>query len=170
VGSPRLEGGQTAPDFDLTTADGARLSTGQLRGRRVVLYFYPAAGTAGCTAEACDFRDNLASLASAGYDVVGVSPDRPADLRQFRDEQSLTFPLLADPDHAVHERYGAWGEKQLDGRTVTGPLRSTFVLDEQGRIEHALYEVQARGHVAELRRLLGVDERGSGLRPGGGGS
>jgi peroxiredoxin Q/BCP len=149
--------GDLAPDFSLPTADGDRLDSAGLRGHRVVLYFYPAAGTPGCTAQACDFRDNLASLGAAGYTVVGVSPDQPADLARFRDEQSLTFPLLADPDHAVHEQYGAWGEKELDGRTVTGTLRSTFVLDEDGRVEHALYSVPARGHVAELRRLLGVD-------------
>jgi peroxiredoxin Q/BCP len=153
----RLAPGDLAPEFTLSTADGDRLRSAELRGRRVVLYFFPAAGTPGCTAEACDFRDNLASLAAAGYTVVGISPDPPPDLAGFRDEQSLTFPLLADPDHAVHERYGAWGEKTLDGRTVVGPLRSTFVLDQDGRVEHALYEVAARGHVADLRRLLGVD-------------
>jgi peroxiredoxin Q/BCP len=153
----RLSPGDRAPDFDLVSADGDRLGPDRLRGRRVVLYFYPAAGTPGCTAEACDFRDNLASLGAGGYAVVGVSPDRPADLARFRDEQHLPFPLLADPDHAVHERYGAWGEKTVDGRTTTGPLRSTFVLDEGGRIEHALYGVAPRGHVAELRRLLGLD-------------
>jgi peroxiredoxin Q/BCP len=153
----RLAPGDPAPEFTLSTADGDRLRSAELRGRRVVLYFFPAAGTPGCTAEACDFRDNLASLAAAGYTVVGVSPDPPPDLAGFRDEQSLTFPLLADPDHAVHERYGAWGEKTLDGRTVVGPLRSTFVLDQDGRVEHALYEVAAHGHVADLRRLLGVD-------------
>jgi peroxiredoxin Q/BCP len=153
----RLAPGDLAPEFTLSTADGDRLRSAELRGRRVVLYFFPAAGTPGCTAEACDFRDNLASLAAAGYTVVGVSPDPPPDLAGFRDEQSLTFPLLADPDHAVHERYGAWGEKTLDGRTVVGPLRSTFVLDQDGRVEHALYEVAAHGHVADLRRLLGVD-------------
>jgi len=153
----RLGPGDPAPEFTLSTTDGDRLRSAELRGRRVLLYFFPAAGTPGCTAEACDFRDNLASLATAGYTVVGVSPDPPSDLERFRDEQSLTFPLLADPDHAVHERYGAWGEKTLDGRTVVGPLRSTFVLGEDGRVEHALYEVAARGHVADLRRLLGVD-------------
>jgi peroxiredoxin Q/BCP len=153
----RLSPGDAAPAFRLATADGGELRSEELRGRRVVLYFYPAAGTPGCTAEACDFRDSLASLGAGGYTVVGVSPDRPADLARFREEQHLTFPLLADPDHAVHERYGAWGEKTLDGRTVVGPLRSTFVLDQDGRVEHALYEVAARGHVADLRRLLGVD-------------
>lgn len=152
----RLGAGDPAPEFALSTADGDRLGSADLRGRRVLLYFFPAAGTPGCTAEACDFRDNLGSLAAAGYAVVGVSPDRPADLARFRDEQTLTFPLLADPDHAVHERYGAWGEKNLDGRAVVGPLRSTFVIDEHARIEHALYDVAARGHVAELRRLLRV--------------
>lgn len=155
--SHRLTAGDTAPDFTLPTSDGTPLRLSDLRGRKVVLYFYPAAGTPGCTAEACDFRDNLGSLGGAGYAVVGVSPDDPDDLRRFAEEQSLTFPLLADPDHAVHEEYGTWGEKEVDGRTVTGALRSTFVLDSDGRVVHALYGVAARGHVAELRRLLGVD-------------
>ena len=157
----RLLPGDLAPAFELSTAAGGRLDSEGLRGRRVVLYFYPAAGTPGCTAEACDFRDSLASLTAAGYAVVGVSPDPPADLRRFSDEHQLAFPLLADPDHAVHERYGAWGEKELEGRTVTGAVRSTFVLDADGRIEQALYAVPARGHVAELRRTLGLTSPGS---------
>ncbi|RBY76817.1 thioredoxin-dependent thiol peroxidase [Geodermatophilus sp. TF02-6] len=153
----RLQPGDPAPDFTLPTPDGDEVSLTDLRGGKVILYFYPAAGTPGCTAEACDFRDNLASLDSAGYTVIGVSPDQPADLQRFRQDQSLTFPLLADQEHAVHRTYGAWGEKSIDGRTVTGPLRCTFVLDEDGRVELARYDVPARGHVADLRQRLALD-------------
>jgi peroxiredoxin Q/BCP len=149
----RLVPGDPAPDFTLTTADGNELGPAQLRGHRVVLYFYPAAGTPGCTAQACDFRDSLASLTAAGYAVFGVSPDQPADLAQFRDEESLTFPLLADPAGTAHRRYGAWDE----GADDAGTVRSTFVLDEEGRVVHALYDVPARGHVTALRQLLGLD-------------
>lgn len=153
----RLSPGESAPRFTLTSDAGEQVSSSSLRGRRTVLYFYPAAGTPGCTAQACDFRDSLGSLQGAGYSVVGLSPDDPERLAEFREEQSLTFPLLSDPDHSVHEAYGVWGEKTVDGRTMTGVLRSTFVLDEDGRIRHALYDVPARTHVAELRQLLGVD-------------
>jgi peroxiredoxin Q/BCP len=127
-----------------------------LRGSKVILYFYPAAMTPGCTTEACDFRDNLGSLRGAGYTVLGISPDDPQKLDQFREQQALTFPLLADRDHAVCETYGAWGEKQVDGRTLIGVIRSTFVLDEEGRVQRAMYDVQATGHVAEVRRTLGL--------------
>ncbi|MCV2487752.1 peroxiredoxin [Geodermatophilus sp. YIM 151500] len=154
----RLAPGDPAPPFVLPTADGTSVSSAELRHRRAVVYFYPAAGTPGCTAQACDFRDNLGSLSAAGYAVVGISPDAPEDLARFRDEQSLPFPLLADRDHAVHEAYGTWGEKTVDDRRVIGTIRSTFVLDEDGRVAHALYDVPARGHVAELRRLLGAEE------------
>jgi peroxiredoxin len=153
----RLQPGDAAPGFALPADGGGVVSSDSLRGRRTVLYFYPAAGTPGCTAQACDFRDSMASLQGAGYQVVGVSPDEPTRLAQFRDEQSLTFPLLADPDHRVHEAFGAWGEKTVDGRTVTGVIRSTFVLDEHGAVSHALYDVPARSHVSDLRRLLGLD-------------
>jgi peroxiredoxin len=158
----RLAPGDAAPPFDLPSADGGRVSNDDLRGLKAVVYFYPAAGTPGCTAEACDFRDNMASLAGAGYTVVGVSPDAADDLVGFRHEQSLTFPLLSDADHSVHEAYGTWGEKTVDGERVVGALRSTFVLDEEGRVEHALYEVPARGHVRGLRELLGIDGRANG--------
>jgi peroxiredoxin len=154
--SKRLQPGDEAPGFTLPTPDGDELSLESLRGGKVVLYFYPAAMTPGCTTEACDFRDNLGSLRSVGYTVLGVSPDDPEKLAQFREQEALTFPLLADPDHAVCETYGAWGDKSVNGRTVTGVIRSTFVLDEQGRVETAMYDVQARGHVAELRQVLGV--------------
>jgi peroxiredoxin Q/BCP len=158
----RLAAGDPAPPFVLPTADGGRVSSADLRQRKAVVYFYPAAGTPGCTAEACDFRDNMASLAGAGYAVLGISPDAPENLRRFRDEQALPFPLLSDPDHAVHEAYGAWGEKTSGDERVVGTLRSTFVIDDQGRIEHALYEVPARGHVSRLRELLGIDRPAAG--------
>ncbi len=152
----RLQPGDLAPAFTLSTPDREEVSLGSLRGGRVILYFYPAAMTPGCTKEACDFRDNLGSRSSAGYTVLGVSPDDQEKLAQFREQEALSFPLLADPDHAACAAYGAWGKKRLDGRTVTGVIRSTFVLDEEGRVETALYDVQATGHVAELRRTLGL--------------
>ncbi|RFU20496.1 thioredoxin-dependent thiol peroxidase [Geodermatophilus marinus] len=154
--SKRLQPGDPAPDFALPTADGEQVSLESLRGGKAVLYFYPAAMTPGCTTEACDFRDNLASLRGAGYTVLGISPDDPQKLALFREQEALTFPLLADSDHAVCEAYGAWGVKQVDGRTLTGVIRSTVVLDEEGRVEAAMYDVRATGHVAELRRTLAL--------------
>jgi len=151
-----LEPGTAAPDFTLLDQDEHPVSLGDFRGRRVILYFYPAAQTPGCTTQACDFRDSLASLQGAGYTVLGISRDTPEKLRAFRDSDGLTFPLLSDPDHAVHEAYGAWGEKQNYGKTVTGVLRSTFVVDEDGKIVEALYNVKATGHVARLRKTLGL--------------
>jgi peroxiredoxin len=153
----KLQAGDAAPKFTLPTADGDEVSLDDLRGRRVIVYFYPAAMTTGCTAEACDFRDNLGSLKGAGYAVLGISPDEPEKLVEFRERESLTFPLLADPGGNVHGSYGAWGQKTVGDRTVTGPIRSTFVIDEDGRVEMAMYNVQPIGHVKELRRLLGVD-------------
>jgi thioredoxin-dependent peroxiredoxin len=153
----RLAPGDEAPDFSLPTDTGETLSLSGLRGRRVILYAYPAAMTPGCTTQACDFRDSIASLKGHGYEVVGISPDKPAQLARFRERDALTFPLVADEDRAVLTAYGAWGEKQLYGKTVTGVIRSTFVIDEKGRIEHALYNVKATGHVAKLRRDLGID-------------
>jgi thioredoxin-dependent peroxiredoxin len=155
--TPRLTPGDTAPDFSLPTDTGETLSLKELRGRRVVLYAYPAAMTPGCTKQACDFRDSLASLQAAGYEVVGISPDKPAKLAQFRERDALTFPLVSDQDKSVLTAYGAFGEKQLYGKTVTGVIRSTFVLDEEGRVERALYNVKATGHVAKLRKDLGLD-------------
>jgi peroxiredoxin Q/BCP len=151
-----LESGQAAPDFTLLDQDEHPVSLSDFRGRRVIVYFYPAAQTPGCTTQACDFRDSLASLQGAGYTVLGVSRDTPEKLRAFRDSDGLTFPLLSDPDHAVHEAYGAWGEKQNYGKTITGVLRSTFVIDEDGRIVEAQYNVKATGHVARLRKTLGL--------------
>jgi len=155
--STTLEKGAPAPSFTLPDESGTPVSLADFAGRRVIVYFYPAASTPGCTTEACDFRDNLNSLASAGYQVLGVSKDEPEALRRFKDEQGLTFPLLSDPELTVHQAYGAYGEKNSYGRVVTGTIRSTFVVDEQGAVELPLYNVKATGHVAMLRRKLGID-------------
>lgn len=152
----RLEPGDPAPAFTLPDADGNPVSLADYRGRRVILYAYPAASTPGCTKQACDFRDSLAELNGAGLDVIGISPDAPAKLARFRDAEGLTFPLVSDPDKAVLTEYGAFGEKQMYGRTVTGVIRSTFVIDPDGKIEHALYNVRATGHVAKLRKDLKI--------------
>lgn len=132
------------------------MSLSDLRGTRIVLFFYPAAMTPGCTTEACDFRDSLAPLQAAGYTVLGVSRDDPKTLTAFRERDSLPYDLVSDPDHSVHEAYGAWGEKTNYGKIVEGVIRSTFVIDEDGVIQHALYNVKATGHVARVRALLGV--------------
>ncbi len=153
----RLEAGDTAPAFTLEDQDGAPVSLADFAGRKTIVYFYPAASTPGCTTEACDFRDNINSLKSAGYQVLGVSKDNLADLKTFQAEQGLNFPLLSDPDLSVHNAYGAYGEKSLYGKTVTGTLRSTFVVDENGRVVLPLYNVKATGHVASLRKKLGLD-------------
>ena len=152
----RLSPGDTAPDFTLTDDRGEQVTLSDLRGRKVIVYFYPAAMTPGCTKEACDFRDSLAPLQEAGYAVVGISRDAPAKLRAFRERDGLTYDLLSDPDHAVHEAYGAWGEKSNYGKTVVGVIRSTIVVDPSGTVTHALYNVKATGHVARLRALLEV--------------
>ena len=153
----RLAPGDKAPAFTLPDDTGATVKLSDFAGRRVIVYFYPAAMTTGCTKQACDFEDNLVSLDSAGYAVVGISPDSPARLAQFREHDNLTFPLLSDPDRSVLAAYGAYGEKQLYGKTVVGVIRSTFVVDAKGRIEVAQYGVRATGHVAKLRRDLGLD-------------
>ncbi|WP_207454754.1 thioredoxin-dependent thiol peroxidase [Desertivibrio insolitus] len=153
----RIEAGAEAPDFTLPDQDGSPVSLADFRGRKVVVYFYPAASTPGCTTEACDFRDNINSLASAGYQVLGVSKDPLPALQKFREEQNLNFPLLSDEDLSVHNAYGAYGEKSMYGKTVTGVLRSTFVVDEEGRVQLPLYNVKAKGHVASLRKKLGID-------------
>ena len=152
----RLEPGAKAPDFTLTDDTGKQVSLTDFRGEKLILYVYPAAMTSGCTAEACDFRDSLQSLAGAGFAVVGLSPDSPEKLAEFREHDRLTFPLLSDPDRSVLTAYGAYGEKQLYGKTVVGVIRSTFVIDEDGVIDKAMYNVKATGHVAKLRKDLGV--------------
>lgn len=154
--TPRLQVGDTAPAFSLSDADGNTVALEDFKGRKVVVYFYPAASTPGCTKQACDFRDNLAELNHAGLDVVGISPDKPAKLAKFRDAEGLTFPLLSDPDRAVLTAWGAFGEKTMYGKTVQGVIRSTFVVDEEGKIEVAQYNVKATGHVAKLRRDISV--------------
>lgn len=151
-----LETGSAAPDFTLPNQDGVPVHLADLRGGRVILFFYPAAMTPGCTTEACDFRDSLAPLQAAGYTVLGISRDEPAKQQQFRERDGLTYDLLSDPDHAIHAAYGAWGEKMNYGKVVEGVIRSTFVIDEDGRVSHALHNVKATGHVARIRRLLGV--------------
>jgi peroxiredoxin Q/BCP len=154
--SERLKPGDTAPAFSLPDADGKQVSLADHLGRKVIVYFYPAALTPGCTKQACDFTDNLDALAGAGYDVLGISPDKPEKLAKFRDKENLRVTLLADPDKEVLTAYGAFGEKSLYGKTVTGVIRSTVVVDEQGKIEHAFYNVKATGHVAKLIRDLSV--------------
>lgn len=157
---PRLVQGDTAPDFTLPDATGSEVALADLRASAregVVVYFYPRASTPGCTKEACDFRDSLAAWEQAGYAVVGISPDKPAALTRFVTNQSLPFPLLSDPDHEVMEAWGAWGEKKNYGRTVTGVIRSTVVVDTDGTVLLARYNVKATGHVARLRAELGLD-------------
>ena len=155
--SDRLTRGDVAPDFTLDTDAGEQVTLSGLRGRKVIVYFYPAAMTPGCTKQACDFTDSLKSLRGAGFEVLGVSPDKPAKLARFRDRDDLTITLLSDPDRTAMKAYGAFGEKKLYGKVVEGVIRSTFVVDEEGRIELAQYNVKATGHVAKLRRDLGLD-------------
>jgi thioredoxin-dependent peroxiredoxin len=152
----RLTPGDRAPDFTLTSDTGEQVALADLRGHKVVLYFYPAAMTPGCTTQACDFSDSLDSLKGAGYEVVGISPDQPEKLARFREHDGLTITLLSDPDKAVLTAYGAFGEKKMYGKTVQGVIRSTFVLDAEGVVEVAQYNVKATGHVAKLRRDLGL--------------
>ena len=154
--TPRLEVGDKAPAFSLSDADGHTVKLSDYKGRKVIVYFYPAASTPGCTKQACDFRDSLAQLNEAGLDVVGISPDKPAKLAKFRDAEGLTFPLLSDPDREVLTAWGAFGEKTMYGKKVHGVIRSTFVVDEKGAIEVAQYNVKATGHVAKLRRDISV--------------
>ncbi|MEV0674593.1 thioredoxin-dependent thiol peroxidase [Mycobacterium sp. NPDC050441] len=154
--TPRLEVGDTAPAFSLPDADGNVVKLSDYKGRKVIVYFYPAASTPGCTKQACDFRDSLAELNGAGLDVIGISPDKPEKLAKFRDKEELTFPLLSDPSREVLTAWGAFGEKTMYGKTVQGVIRSTFLVDEKGKIAVAQYNVRATGHVAKLRRDLSV--------------
>jgi len=152
----RLSAGDTAPDFTAPT-DSGTFSLADLRGRKVILYFYPAAMTPGCTTQACDFRDSLDALHAAGYEVVGVSKDSPEKLAKFREHEGLTFTLVSDPELAVQNAYGAWGMKKLYGKEVEGSIRSTVVIGEDGKVALAQYNVKATGHVAKLRRDLKLD-------------
>ncbi|WP_327269414.1 thioredoxin-dependent thiol peroxidase [Streptomyces sp. NBC_01218] len=154
--SERLQPGDTAPAFTLPDADGKDVSLADHKGRKVIVYFYPKALTPGCTKQACDFTDNLDLLAGAGYDVIGVSPDKPERLAKFREEENLKVTLVGDPSKEVLAAYGAYGEKQNYGKTVKGVIRSTFVVDEEGAIEHAFYNVRATGHVAKIIKDLGI--------------
>ena len=151
----RLVPGDAAPDFTLPTDDGGTVSLKDLRGRKVIVYFYPNAMTPGCTTQACDFSESLSSLKGAGYEVVGISPNDTAKLAKFRERDGLTITLASDEDKSVMNAYGAYGEKKLYGKLVEGVIRSTFVVDEKGKIELAQYNVKATGHVAKLRRDLG---------------
>jgi thioredoxin-dependent peroxiredoxin len=152
----KLQPGTPAPDFTLPDADGRPVALADYRGKNVIVYFYPQAATPGCTTEACDFRDSLSSLQGSGYEVLGISPDAPAALAEFTGDFGLTFPLLADEDHAVALAYGAWGEKLVNGEITEGLVRSTVVLDPEGKVKLAQYRVKAQGHVAALKEELGV--------------
>ena len=156
MSASRLSPGDTAPDFTLTSDTEEKVTLSELRGRKVIVYFYPAAMTPGCTTQACDFTDSLDSLKAAGYEVLGISPDKPAKLAKFRERDSLTITLLSDPDKETLTTYGAFGEKKLYGKVVEGVIRSTIVVDEEGKVELAQYNVKASGHVAKLRRDLGL--------------
>ena len=155
----RLTAGDQAPDFTLQDAAGNSVALADYRGKKTIVYFYPAASTPGCTKQACDFRDSLESLQGLGYAVLGISPDKIAKLEKFVAKEELNFPLLSDEDHAVAEAYGAWGEKKNYGKVYEGLIRSTIVLDEEGKIALAQYNVRATGHVAKLRRDLGIDPK-----------
>lgn len=155
--SDRLSPGDRAPDFDLTAADGTQVSLADLAGKKAIIYFYPKAMTPGCTTQAIDFQAADDDLRTAGYAVVGISPDKTEALARFAEQESLGFPLLSDPERSTLEAYGAWGEKENYGKTTTGVIRSTVVLDTGGKVEHAFYNVKATGHVAKLRRDLGLD-------------
>ncbi|WP_150460018.1 thioredoxin-dependent thiol peroxidase [Nesterenkonia ebinurensis] len=152
----QLTAGDTAPDFTLTSADGSTVSLKDYRGKNVIVYFYPKAATPGCTTEACDFRDSLESLQAAGYQVLGISPDPVSALEKFTQNEGLSFPLLSDEDHATASAYGAWGEKKNYGKVFEGLIRSTVVVDPEGKVTLAKYNVKATGHVTRLREELGV--------------
>lgn len=154
--SERLQPGDTAPAFTLPDADGNEVSLAAHKGRKVIVYFYPTAMTPGCTKQACDFTDNLDVLATAGYDVIGVSPDKPEKLAKFREKEHLKVTLVSDQEKETLTAYGAYGEKKLYGKTVTGVIRSTVVVDEDGKVERAFYNVKATGHVAKIIKDLGI--------------
>ncbi len=148
--------GDAAPEFTLKNQDDQEVSLSSLSGQKVIVYFYPAAATPGCTTQACEIRDNINSLKSAGFTVVGISPDQPGKLKKFKDKESLNFDLLSDPDNAVQQAYGAYGEKSMYGKTDMGTIRSTFVVDESGKLSHVFFNVKAKGHIEMLRNELGI--------------
>ena len=152
-----IKAGAVAPDFELPDQAGQPVRLSSFRGQKVVVYFYPKANTPGCTTQACDFTDSLEGLRGAGYEVVGISPDKPEKLAKFRERDHLSITLASDADKSVLTAYGAYGEKQLYGKTVVGVIRSTVVVDEDGKVERAQYNVKAKGHVGKLRRDLGLD-------------
>lgn len=152
----RLEPGQKAPEFKLLDQDGNEFDVASLHGKKAVVYFYPAAATPGCTTQACDFRDNLNVLKALGYEVVGISPDKPEKLKKFMEKEGLNFSLLSDPDNEVQKGYGAHGLKKMYGKEYEGTIRSTFALDEAGLISHAFYNVKAKGHFEYLRKHMGL--------------
>ena len=148
---------QQAPGFTLTDSEGSSVSLKDLLGSRLVVFFYPAAMTPGCTAEACDFRDDYSAFTDSGYQVVGISPDSPDRNQAFRDKHGLPFRLLSDPNHVVADAFGAWGTKKNYGREYEGLIRSTFVIDADGTILHEMRNVRAKGHVERLKGLLELD-------------
>ena len=152
----KLEKGDKAPEFKLLDSEENEISSDIFKGKKTILYFYPAAGTPGCTNQACDFRDNLNSLKSLGYEVFGVSPDKPAKLAKFKEKEGLNFPMLSDPENEVQKLYGAYGLKKMYGKEYEGVIRSTFVIDEDTNIEHAFYNVKAKGHVDMIRKQMGI--------------
>lgn len=152
----QLQIGQVAPTFKLQDGDGHQVSLDDFRDRKTIVYFYPKAATPGCTTEACDFRDNINSMGAAGYQVIGISPDAPEDIKAFAVQERLTFPLLSDPGSQIAKAYGSYGTKTINGKTIEGTLRSTFVLDGDHTVQHAEYNVDAEGHVARLRDTLGI--------------
>ena len=151
-----LTTGSKAPAFKLLNQDEKAVSLADFKGKKVIVYFYPAASTPGCTKQACDFQENMSVLKKAGYEVVGISPDSPAKLTKFRAAEGLKFDLLSDPEMKAIKAYGAFGEKSMYGKVYEGLIRSTFVVDEKGKVEHALYNVKATGHVGMLRKVLGL--------------
>ena len=152
----KLEPGTKAPDFTLIDSEENEFSSESFKGQKTILYFYPAAGTPGCTNQACDFRDNLNSLKSLGYSVIGVSPDKPTKLAKFKEKEGLNFPMLSDPENEIQKLYGAYGLKKMYGKEYEGTIRSTFVIDENANIEHAFYNVKAKGHVDMIRKQMGI--------------
>lgn len=150
-----LKTSDAAPDFTLLNQDEQEVSLSSFAGKKVIVYFYPAASTPGCTTQACELRDNINSLTSGGYVVLGISPDKPGKLRKFKDKEGLNFDLLSDEDNAIQQAYGAYGKKSMYGKEYMGTIRSTFVVDESGKISHAFYNVKAKGHIDMLRTELG---------------